>query len=146
MTYNQTQNNMNMTSLEYLDWRLKQSACQQVWSELKQLMIDDGCEDYEHLPIRCRNEVLKIDMIWGEDGAMGTIVADIADGDYEVEGATDGAGKKVFLTVKDKKIDEKEFHLCSAYYDWSITTNPHYYYECVHFNEVKKTVGFCMGS
>ena len=146
MTYNQTQNNMNMTSLEYLDWRLKQSACQQVWSELKQLMIDDGCEDYEHLPIRCRNEVLKIDMIWGEDGAMGTIVADIADGDYEVEGATDGAGKKVFLTVKDKKIDEKEFHLCSAYYDWSITTNPHYYYEEVYFDEVNKTVGFCMGS
>ena len=146
MSYNVTAESMNLSSLEYLKWRLETASCQQVCPDTKQFMIDEGCEKYEHLPISCRNEDFKVDMIWGENGAMGTIVADIPDGEYQVEGAVDGAGKKVFLSVKDKKINEHQFHLCSAYSDWSRTIVPHYYYEFVHFDEDKKTVSFCMGS
>ena len=149
-TYNQTASNMNLSSQEYLQWRLDQAAggVSQIYPETKIDMISEGCDDYEYVPIM-RNDMkgeLPVDMIWGENGAMGTICVDIPDGDYRVEKTVNGEGKPVFLHVKDKKIDEAHLHECSAYSDWSKTSSLHYFYERVSFNIDKKTVNIAMFS
>jgi hypothetical protein len=143
--------NMYMNRQQYLQWRLDQAGTgvSQIHRGVKRHMIAEGCDDYEYVNIY-RADVgyrkLPVQMIWGENGDMGTVVVDIPDGCYRVEETVDGEGKPVFLNVKDKKIDEAELHKCSAYADWSLTSSLHMFYEFVIFNVHAKTVLIGMGS
>ena len=148
---NHMMENMYMNRAQYLQWRLDQAetGVSQIHRGVKRNMIAEGCDDYEYVNIY-RADVgrlkLPVQMIWGDNDDMGTVVVDIPDGCYRVEETADGEGKPVFLNVKDKKIDEAELHTCGAYADWSLTSSLHYFYEFVIFNVVAKTVLIGMGS